>query len=101
MTRRKTGWLRVSLGVRLCRRPLGLKMVLRGLSEPSFILSLLELMVYLVPLSNASKPYATSPLNQKVLELSQACAGLDCFLRKRPHFGQVTCLTHSALDWRD
>ena len=64
-------------------------------------LSLLELMVYLVPLSNASKPYATSPLNQKVLELSQACAGLDCFLRKRPHFGQVTCLTHSALDWRD
>ena len=45
MTRQKIGWLRVSLGVRSCRRLLGLTIVLRGLSEPSFILNLLELMV--------------------------------------------------------
>ena len=45
MTRQKIGWLRVSLGVKSCRRLLGLTIVLRGLSEPSFILNLLELMV--------------------------------------------------------
>ena len=45
MTRRKIGRLRVSLGVRSSRRLLGLTIVLRGLSELSFILNLLELMV--------------------------------------------------------
>ena len=67
----------------------------------SFYPELFELMVCTALLSNVSKPFAVSPLNQKVPESSRACAGSGCSLRKRPHFGRATCLTHSVLDWRD